>query len=805
MYQINRLLVLASTVVMLLLSTTLVAQGPQNISSPHFEIPDPNPTDGNIFGHVTCRGEHLPFVTIMIKGTTNGTATDETGHYLMVNQDVGDWILKAQCLGYKPLEKKITIAAGKSIEINFELVEDLIMTEGVVITAARHQENRREAATIVNVVDNKTLEAVTASSLADGLNFQPGLRVENNCQNCGFTQLRMNGLEGPYSQVLIDSRPIFSALNGVYGLEQIPANMIERVEVVRGGGSALYGANAIGGTVNIITREPVSNSFQVNAHQSWVNGESPDRVMSFNTSLVTKDYKTGLFLFGITRDREQWNANPEATWVHPETGLVLKDDFSEMSAIKNSSMGFRAYHKPSQLSKISLEFHHLNEFRRGGNKFDQLAHHSDITEQAKSIVSGGGITWDLFSKNMKNKYSLYTSVQNVDRATYYGANQDPSGYGQTDELTFVGGGQFVSNFDRLAFAPSVFTLGAEYRTSHLTDNKLALPNNILISDQSIQTAGLFAQNQWDMGWVKVLAGLRMDQHNKLDNPVLNPRFNLLFNLNEHFQFRGSFATGFRAPQIFDEDLHIAVAGAQAVRTYNADDLHEERSQSYSGSVDYTGEMGDVQMYLLAEGFYTRLNDVFVTEINLDEETGEAYMYRTNGDGAQVAGVNFETKIAFSRALQLQGGFTVQSSRYNKEELVWEPTAGDDRVPLYTRDLMRTPSNYGYFVANYSPLKNLKACVTGNYVGAMQVPHLIEPDTEYTQIITSESFFDLGVKLSWDTRLNGQTRVQLSCGVHNIFNSYQDDFDTGMDRDAGYIYGPGRPRTYFVGIKLGNVL
>ncbi len=89
---------------------------------------------------------------------------------------------------------------------------------------------------------------------ADGLNFQPGVRVENNCQNCGFQQVRINGLEGPYTQILVDSRPIFSAQTGVYGLEQIPANMIERVEIMRGGGSALFGSSAIAGTINIITK-----------------------------------------------------------------------------------------------------------------------------------------------------------------------------------------------------------------------------------------------------------------------------------------------------------------------------------------------------------------------------------------------------------------------------------------------------------------------------------------------------------------------------------------------------------------------
>ena len=102
------------------------------------------------------------------------------------------------------------------------------------------------APVVVNVMSNKLFEIVNSTDLAKSLNYQSGLRVENNCQNCGFPQVRINGLEGPYSQILINSRPVMSALSGVYGLEQIPTNMIERVEVVRGGGSALFGANAVG-------------------------------------------------------------------------------------------------------------------------------------------------------------------------------------------------------------------------------------------------------------------------------------------------------------------------------------------------------------------------------------------------------------------------------------------------------------------------------------------------------------------------------------------------------------------------------
>lgn len=153
--------------------------------------------------------------------------------------------MEVSAVGYKTVSRKVTLRKGKTLEENFEIEEDLIALDGVVVSANRSETTRRMAPTLVNVMDVKVFENTNSSTLSQGLNFQPGVRVENNCQNCGFQQVRINGLDGPYTQILIDSRPIFSALAGVYGLEQIPANMIERVEVMRGGGSALFGSSAI--------------------------------------------------------------------------------------------------------------------------------------------------------------------------------------------------------------------------------------------------------------------------------------------------------------------------------------------------------------------------------------------------------------------------------------------------------------------------------------------------------------------------------------------------------------------------------
>lgn len=222
-------------------------------------------TDANISGHVVDAetGEHMPFYYVRILDTKLATLTDASGHYVFRDLAPGDYTLEAVFTGYKTVTLDVRVVKDRTVEANFSVVPDAFMLDQVVVTSSKSEVRRRESPALVNVITGKLFETVGACSLADGLNFQPGVRVENDCQNCGFTQVRINGLDGHYSQILMNSRPVFSALTGVYGLEQIPANMIERVEVMRGGGSALFGSSAIGGTINIITKDPMTNSARV--------------------------------------------------------------------------------------------------------------------------------------------------------------------------------------------------------------------------------------------------------------------------------------------------------------------------------------------------------------------------------------------------------------------------------------------------------------------------------------------------------------------------------------------------------------
>lgn len=738
-----------------------------------------NQTDANIFGHVVLQSnhEHLPYINITLKGTSIGTSTDISGHYFLKNLPEGTFTLIASGMGYTSQERVIKTEAGKSIEVDFELKEDAIQLSSVVVSASRNEVNRKESPVVVNILSPKIFESSNSNCVAQGLNFQPGLRVETNCQNCGYQQVRINGLDGPYSQILIDSRAIFSSLAAVYGLEQIPTSMVERIEVVRGGGSALFGSSAIGGTINIITKEPTKNSFQLSNTVSSINAEALDIHNSFNISVISDNTKSGILFFGSLRNRDGWDANG--------------DEFTEIPIINSKNMGFRSFYRTSDYSKLSVEYHNLWEYRRGGNKLDVQPHESDIAEQLEHHIHTGGIRLDVFDRHSRYKFSLYSSAQSISRDSYYGAGQDLNAYGHTTDFSWVSGGQFVYSFSKLLFMPAEVIGGIEYNLNELEDIVPGYHRNLV---QSTQIASLFAQSEWKNESWSLLAGMRLDKHNLLHNPVLSPRLNIRYSPADNLSFRASISTGFRAPQAFDEDLHISIAGGEPILIELDPDLMEEKSISYSASAHMQSNLGHIQFDILAEAFYTRLNHAFILKESALSADSVLIYLRTNGSGAIVQGFNFEGIMVPGKFLSFQLGVTLQKSQY------LEPEKWSEQVEPQQK-MFRTPNLYGYFTSNVQFNKSTELALTGTYTGSMYVQHFagfIQSDEQ----LKTPDFFDLNLKLSHKIAINGTIRMSLQGGIQNIFNAYQKDFDFGPHRDSGFIYGPAAPRSFFLGLVFG---
>ena len=795
-------------------------------------------TDANIKGSVVDSKTQQPLshASVLVVGTVITTTTDADGHYALNNLPLGKVKIEVRSAGYRTLRQEVTTERSYTTEQNFELTPDEIALDEVVVSANRSLTLRRESPVIVNVLDTKLFESTHSTTLAQGLNFQPGVRTEDNCTNCGFSQVRINGLDGHYSQILVDSRPVFTALQGVYGLEQIPANMVERVEIVRGGGSALFGASAIGGTINIITKEPSENSAEL-AHTitGATNGSTAfDNNTTGNVSVVTTNGRAGFYLYAQSRHRSAYDRDG--------------DGYTDLPTLDNKTLGLSTFLRLTDYSKVTLKYHGLKEFRRGGNNLFLPPHEANIAEQIEHTINGGSLAYDLFNPNGKGHFCAYASFQNVDRKSYYGglgelasaaegqkalneayklglsldmSEEDAAklpddqqeilanaqaydkaqrAYNVTHNINYIAGAQYVHNFDRLLFMPADLTVGAEYSFDRIKDRSLGY-NSLL--EQRVRISSAFVQNEWKNAHWGLLLGGRLDKHNLISHLIFSPRVNLRYNPTPNANFRLTYAGGFRAPQAFDEDLHSKISDGDRVKIALAKDLKEERSHSFSASADLYKSFGTVQTNLLIEGFYTRLNNMFATRKLADDVVidGARVEERYNSNGATVFGLNLEGKASLTSWAQLQAGFTWQSSRYRTAE-EWDDDAADEFKT--TKRLLRTPDTYGYFTLNVRPTIDFNVSLSGVYTGRMFVGHPkggSERTKGFSIIEHTPSFLTLNLKLAYDFYLYNQVKLQASAGVQNLLDAYQKDLDKGPSRASDYVYGPTQPRSLFLGVKI----
>ena len=760
-----------------------------------------------ISGTVTTKTKPIPFADIYVMNSTVGTSTDIDGKFTLNVPSEKTIVIVAKLLGFRSMTKQISIEAGTSMELNFSLVEDVLGLEKVVVSATRNRINKKETPVIVNVLGPKLFKATQSISLADGLNYQPGVRVETNCQNCGFIQVRLNGLEGQYTQILVNSRPVFSALNGVYGLEQIPVNIIDRVEVVRSGGSALFGSNAIAGTINIITKEPVNDSWEISTNFGITDGTALDRNINLNTSLVSEDLRSGITVYGIFRDREAYDAND--------------DGFSEIPKLNNNSLGVKAFLRPNDNSRIGVDFTGIREYRRGGDRIDIAPQFTDISEELDHNTVFTGIDYELFDNVRKNSGTAYVTLQHTDRDSYYGglgggrtaidsiaAN---NAFGKTNDIALVAGTKYTHNFER-----DVITIGLEYQLNNTDD---AIPGYNRVIDQKVNNLGLYTQYEWKpTNKFTTLLGARLDHVNvdgfyaiqdivRLSNVseiVLNPRLTILYNINEELQFRGGYARGFRAPQAFNEDLHISSVSGEQRFVILSDNLESEFSNAFTASFNYIKDLNKTQINLLAEGFYTTLENPFtIVSTGASLPNGSILEESRNGSGAYVAGANFELSVSPNSDFLFQVGATVQRSIFNEKQVLFET---DGSIPgekdVILDEFVRAPRVYGFLNANWTASEALKFDFTGSYTGRMIAPKVVS-DSGFINLIDTESFLDITTKITYNFDLIENVNIELNGGVQNLLNSYQNNFDSGPLRDSDFIYGPNRPRTFFFGLEFGN--
>jgi outer membrane receptor for ferrienterochelin and colicins len=742
------------------------------------ELPDNASIKGIVIDGETKKP--LSGVNVIIEHTTVGAATDRNGEYFIHHAPIGQLHLVASMMGYKQEHRIVEVQADQSVTVNFELESTILEMGALVVTGTSTPHLVEDMPVRTEVIPRLLIEQKHACNLAEALSFHTGIRVENNCQNCNFSQVRILGMDGKYSQILIDGDPVISSLAGVYGLEHFPEEMVDQIEIVKGGGSSLYGGGAVAGVINMITRRPMLNQARIK-YQNNSSAGKLDQHLGAVAETITEKGTSGAYVFGSFRKRNPYDHN--------------NDGYSELGELCNESMGFKWYYQPFENSELLMSFHRIHEERRGGNRFELPVHEAEIAEWIEHWRSGGTIRWS-HRPGALFDYRFFYSFSIENRKSYYGGLGGNTEQDQLDALAFYGKTENplqISGFQwNYRVSSHLLTAGMQYTYDKLQDKTAAETAYYL--DEFYTNLGAYIQDDLHFGddeQVEIVAGIRFDKHSELSDWVISPRLNGKFDIGKSITLRAAYTTGFKPPQTYDEDLHLCgIEGDQRI-IRNSADLKEERSHSFSGGLEYLGYLNNIPTMFSVTAFYTRLMDSF-SEQFVSKQGSIEHWERVNSDGAEIKGIELDLGVRPLKGFEIRSGLTYKKSRYD--------SLNED---FGTRNFLRAPDLTGNIRLSLVASNNLDLYLHGTYIGKADVPHEIVVEGQEDPLLLleeSDHFFQTDAGIACKLPLNNGLNMKLNFSVKNILNAYQDDLDQGPDRDPAYVYGPTRPRTFFFGVE-----
>lgn len=725
---------------------------------------------GTISGVVTGKaGKPVAGATVRVTPSARVTTTDTSGSFEISGLPLQAATVTVTAPGFRSgvrSEADLTTQPHVELEVSFD--DDASLTQSVVVTGTGSQQLLVDAPVRTESISRAYVEQQAVRSLSEALVASvPGLRVENNCQNCGFSAIRLNGLEGPYTQVLEDGMPTVSGASMVYALDQLPTEFFESIEVVKGGGSSLYGPNAVAGVINMVRREPQQNFFQVDAQAGWNKGRPEQTIGSIaQLNNIGLGWGADFYYRGFRR-------------THVD---VDRDGFTELTRRQSNAGGgtlFRRFFDGR--ARLTIGGSTVDEFRRGGSQLDLPPEATYVTEQLNSQRSAGFVRWN-HSVSPTLFYNLSTSLSYLGRGSYYGAGFDPNAYGTTRNplsITDASAGWQAGQHS--------INAGYQYWFEHVSDSYPGYSRNIR---QSFKNSGVYLQDQWHISpRIVLLAGARVDKSNLLNNAVVSPRGNLRIGLTKSLNLRVGISTGFRAPQVFDEDLHVSSLGGQVLLIQRAPGLRHESSRSFTAALDYVGTFRGKPLTFGGSFFWTNLSNVFVLRETPVDPDGNRVLERTNGPGSRFRGLEANLAIQPLNRLSLRGGWTFQQARYQEPE----PLFGSLRY-------FRTPNSYGFTGIDVDLPGELDVINSLDFTGPMQVQHFAGYiDQDRIERSPWFSVWNMIVSREFPLGSSERRRVRVYVRANNILNSFQSDFDQGPLRDSKYVYGPLQPRGIMTGL------
>lgn len=676
--------------------------------------------------------------------------------------------------------------------------------EEMVVTGSNVREPLKEAPVRTEIIDRELIIRSASRDLAEAVEYSPGLRVETTCGNCNQQQIQMLGLPQSYISILADGLPTFSSLAGVYGIEQIPAGLIGNIEVVKGGGSALYGSGAVAGVINLIPRDPQKTGGEIDLRLSAMDGSG-----------VTGKLPLDLFALHdwvLTEQHLKLTAFANYGYIQPQD--YNRDGFTDVSERRLLSGGLRAVWEPAPETSVAFDYFISDEERRGGetgSAFRNSPNLAVITEELHSKRQVASLKWKQeLTSGLEHQLSYAWS--RTRRNSYYGGTvalgspdplspffdpdwDDDKGFGHTaSDLHF-----FDSLLTWTLSDAHRLTFGLQYRNEHLTDTQKSVGRTL---DDTYENFGTILQHRWKPNDLLTFEyGARLDIHTEVEDPILSPRATLMVEPSSNFRIRNSLAWGFRAPETFDEDLHIANVGGDLQIIEKDPSLKEETAITFSVAPEW--QIND-RWRLETNFFHTWLDNSFVVSPNDDPATPDVQEFiKTNGGKSSIYGAEINLGY-FADNWRVELSWTEQRLEYDERQLL----LGDDTFadpadnPVFSSRYTRTPRHLGLlkFAHEGAWFDTFVAC---KLTGPMQVPHVVTGtggNLTGNRLKRTPWFYNVDIGFSKGFEIFGDDTLTLSLGCRNVLGEFQRDIDKGAYRDADYVYGPAFPRTFYAGAK-----
>ncbi len=760
----------------------------------------------------------IPYATILVKGSSTGTAANEKGQFKLEHIKEGTHTIIAQFVGYKPQEVEIDVSRDTTTRLLFELEEDVFNLQQVVVTGTRTQHYVKNVPIRTEVVTSKALKNKNAWNVFEALEGVPGIRVENQCQSCNFTMVRMQGLGSEHTQVLINGQPVYSGLASVYGLEQIGVGDVERIEVIKGAGSALYGSSAIAGAINIITKDPspiptISADLQFGNHNS--------NIYNFNASMRNEKGNIGMSIYAQKIDHGIIDESGEGT---TSEEIKKSDGISDRVDSKMHNIGASIFVDNPFFGrdKLILRGKTINERREGGiitndnykNPYTEGTEHIATDRYEAELNYEKNFGESSVIKFNQSYINHNRSATNDSYLTDYMNTHEGLSPDVTEMRPYLA--EENSHISTLTFDTKLgnhnLLFGVQHYITNLNESGMYVvvdeKNEYFgdsyksIAKKHSQEFGGFIQDEWQVTSDLILVpGLRIDYHSSgeeyssdrqifdtdfpktsFNKTSLNPRIALKYNFDEHFTFRANIGTGFRAPYGFSEDLHLC---SGSPRVWKSSELKAETSRSVNISGDYYGH----HIQFSANLFYTYLKDK-IDFTDADESVknlGYTYQWR-NIDDAIVKGIELSLLLNPFKALTIGADYSLNSGEYKNPRNDWMNTEFEN----VSKQISRFPTTSGSIKIEYTPLF-WNFTVYGLYQGKSYIDYLSEIENN-SKIKKTDPYMTFNASIS---RTFGKIRLYI--GGKNIFSYIQDE--RHLD-DAAFIYAPLYGAMYYAGISLG---